>query len=171
MPAVAAPKDSALSGDGLLGRFALSADRGPVTITADVLEFDYRAGLLIYRGNVVVKQGDVTLSSDTLRLALDLEDIGRPREIVADGRVRIARGDRIATGGRAVFDQAEQTITLSDEAVLRDGQNEVAGQKVVVYLEEERSVVEGGEERVRAKLFPNGGGDETTDPSGGADEP
>ena len=170
-PAIGAPKSSSLSGDGLLSQFALSADRGPVAITADVLEFDYRTGVLSYQGNVVVKQGELTLSSDTLRLSLDLEDIGRPREIVAEGRVRIVRGERIATGGRAVFDQAAQTITLSDEAVLRDGMNEVAGQKVVVYLEEERSVVEGGDERVRAKLFPGGTAEATDDPGSAANLP
>lgn len=151
----AAPKGApALSGDGLLARFALTAKRGPVTINSESLEFDYRTGLLTYRGAVEVKQGDITLRSDLLRLTLDLEDLEHPREIVAEGNVRISNGDRVATGGRAVFDQEAQTITLSEAAVLRDGPNEVSGERVVVFLEEERSVVEGGDTRVRAKLFP-----------------
>lgn len=159
-PAVERPgasgSDSLLTGDGLLESFSLSADRGPVQVEADRLEFEYRTGRLVYYGGVKVSQADMTLTSDRLTVTLDLKDGGRPREIVAEGEVRIVHGERIATGGRAVFDHAKQTITLSEAAVLRDGPNEVAGERVVVYLEEQRSVVEGGGERVRATLFPGG---------------
>jgi len=85
--------------------------------------------------------------------------------------VRISKGERVATGGRAVFDQGAQTITLSKAAVLRDGPNEVSGERVVVYLEEERSVVEGGDTRVRAKLFPPSSGDDDAALPGGTHEP
>jgi lipopolysaccharide export system protein LptA len=149
-------KDGLLAGDGLLESFSLSADRGPVRVEAATLEFEYRTGELTYRGGVTVSQADITLSSDTLLIVLDTENIGRPKEIVAEGNVRIVNGERVATGGRAVFDQTAQTITLSRNAVLRDGPNEVAGEKVIVFLEEQRSVVEGGGERVRAVLFPSG---------------
>lgn len=168
----ATERASAITGDGLLARFALTAGRGPVTITARSLEFDYRSGVLTYRGDVRVEQGDVTMRSDLLRLTLDLEDLSHPREVVAEGHVRIAKGERVATGGRAVFDQGAQTITLSDAAVLRDGPNEVSGERVVVYLDEERSVVEGGDKtRVRAKLFPPSAGDEGAVLPGGGDGP
>jgi len=142
--------------DDLLGGFALAADRGPVTISAKELEFDYRGRVLTYRGAVSVTQADLTLHSDLLRVTIDPDAPDRLREVVAEGAVQIAKGDRRATGGRAVFDQATRTVTLSDQATLRDGPNEVAGERVVVYLDEERSVVEGGEDRVRAVLFPPG---------------
>lgn len=145
-----------LAGDGLLESFSLSADRGPVRIEAKTLEFEYKTGNLTYRGEVQVSQGDIVLTSDTLLVRLDTENVGRPKEIVAEGNVRVVSGERVATGGRAVFDQAAQTITLSRNAVLRDGPNEVAGDKVVVYIEEQRSIVEGGQDRVRAVLFPSG---------------
>lgn len=148
--------DSLLAGDGLLESFSLSSDRGPVRIEAATLEFEYRTGLLTYRGGVEVSQANITLNSDELRLKLDTEDLGHPEEIVARGNVRIVSGDRVATGGRAVFNQSDQTIVLSEDAVLRDGPNEVAGDKIVVFLDEQRSVVEGGENRVRAVLFPSG---------------
>jgi len=171
-PAPGATADAtALTGDGLLARFALTAGRGPVTISSESLEFEYRTGVLTYRGKVEVKQGDVVLRSDLLRLTLNLEDLSHPREIVAEGNVRISKGERVATGGRAVFDQGAQTITLSKAAVLRDGPNEVSGERVVVYLEEERSVVEGGDTRVRAKLFPPSSGDDDAALPGGTHEP
>ena len=141
--------------DGLLGGFALSGERGPVHIDADAMEFDYKTKVLTYRGGVIVTQGDMTLHSDTLRVILDMDHPDKPREVVAEGKVRIDKGERRATGGRAVFDNAARTVTLSDQAHLQDGPNEVAGERVVVYLDEERSVVEGGQDRVRAVLYPS----------------
>lgn len=140
--------------DNLLGGFAFAPDRGPVTISAKELEFDYRGRVLTYRGAVSVTQADLTLHSDLLRVTFEPDAPDRLREVVAEGAVRIAKGDRLATGGRAVFDQAARTVTLTDQATLRDGPNEVVGERVVVYLDEARGVVEGGEDRVRAVLFP-----------------
>ena len=68
--------------------------------------------------------------------------------------IALDQGERRATGGRAVFDQVARTVTLSDNAILRDGPNEITGNKVIVYLDEQRSVVEGGGHRVRAVLHP-----------------
>lgn len=141
--------------DGLLGGFALSGDRGPVHIDADAMEFDYKTKVLTYRGSVTVTQADMTLRSDTLRVNLDMDHPDKPREVIAEGKVRIDKGARRATGGRAVFDNAARTVTLSDQAHLQDGPNEVAGERVVVYLDEQRSVVEGGQDRVRAVLYPS----------------
>ena len=70
------------------------------------------------------------------------------------GNVRIDNGARYATGGRAIFDQGRRTLVLTETPVLHDGQNEVAGDRVIVYLDEDRSVVEGGRKRVKAVLYP-----------------
>lgn len=139
----------------LLGAFSLTSQRGPVRIKADQLEFDYRGRVLVYRGAVTVTQADLKLTSDSLRVRFDPDAPDPVREVVAEGAVRISKGQREATGGRAVFDQEKRTVTLSDDATLRDGPNEVAGERVVVYLDEERSIVEGGKDRVRAVLFPS----------------
>jgi lipopolysaccharide export system protein LptA len=140
--------------DGLLGGFSLGGEGGPVRIDADTMEFDYKEMVLTYRGGVTVTQADMTLRSDLLRLVLDRERPEEPKEVVAEGKVQIDKGTRQATGGRAVFDAGARTVTLSDKARLRDGPNEVAGERVIVFLAEERSVVEGGPERVRAVLHP-----------------
>jgi lipopolysaccharide export system protein LptA len=151
--------------EGLLSRFSFSTERGPISVQANQMEFDYRSRVLIYRGQVHVTQNDVTLESDLLRVELDPESAQPIEKIVAEGAVRIAKGERQrASGGRAVFDQKARTVTLSDKAVLRDGPNEVAGERVVVYLDEERSVVEGGQERVRAVLFPQKSGEDEAHP-------
>jgi lipopolysaccharide export system protein LptA len=153
---------------------SLGSRNEPINISSDSLELDYKGSVLTYRGNVQVKQGDVTLTSDRLSITYDREsvqkvpgatpaptaagsrgDADKIKEVVAEGNVRIRRGDRLAEGRRAVFDQGKQTIVLSDGAVLHEGPNKVAGDRIVVYLQEERSVVESGSNsRVSAVFYP-----------------
>lgn len=155
----AAAQDTSAAGPNgrgdLLSRLSLTSKSGPVSINANELEFDYRTRTLTYRGSVVVSQADLKVSSDALRVVLNEKEREVIREVIAEGKVRIEQGQRVATGGRAVFDQAKRTVVLSDNAVLREGSNEVAGERVTVYLDEERSVVEGGSRRVRALLYPD----------------
>ena len=182
-PATAANPASATNpAGGLFQSLSLGSGKGPVQIDSDTLELDYKTSHIVYRGNVQVVQGDVTLTSDTLSITYDpravkratddapaLEktatpksknatpggDADRIKEIIAEGNVKIRQGTKLAEGKRAVFDQAKQTFTLSDGAVLHDGPNQVAGERVIVYLKEDRSVVESGSNsRVKAVLYP-----------------
>jgi len=154
----AGKRDGDASRAGFLGDFSLGASKEPIRITADMLEFDYKNHVVVYRGGVEVTQGDLTLQSKTLTVHFDerAADRDKLKQIIAEGEVRIVKGTRVATGGRAVFDQAAKTVTLSDDAALHDGENHVAGEQVVVYLDEGRSVVKGGEQRVHAVLVPPG---------------
>lgn len=138
----------------------------PVTVTADKLEYDYKANVIVYRGDVVATQGDTKLRSDTLTVTLAAaksdgppdapgEGSQRLQEIVAVGNVRIDNGTRWATGGRAVFEQGNRTFVLTETPVLHDGSNEVTGDRVIVYLDENRSEVVGGKKRVKAVLYPS----------------
>ncbi len=142
------------SPDGLLGALSFSSSRAPIAVSADQMEFDYRAHVLRYSGNVVVTQADMKLESDALTVALDSGVQNRVKQVVAEGRVHLSQGTRSATAGRAEFDQMRNTVVLSDNAVLHDGPNEVSGDRVVVYLNQERSVVQGGNGRVKALLYP-----------------
>lgn len=180
------PATTANPASGLFQSLSLGSGKGPVQIDSDTLELDYKGSLVTYRGHVQVTQGDVTLTSDTLSISYDPRavkrsnpqaspapaktsgpggnDADRIKEIVAEGNVRIRQGTKLAEGRRAVFDQAKQTFTLSDGAVLHDGPNQVAGERVIVYLKEERSVVESGSNtRVKAVLYP--GKEDATDKS------
>lgn len=153
-PAGANP--GAKSPDALLGNFSLRSKSEPISVRADKLEFSYRDRVLTYTGEVVVTQADLTLKADVLSVSIDEKGADRLRQIVATGNVEIKQGERSATGGKAVFDQQQRRVELTDNPVLREGPNQISGDRVVVYLDEERSVVEGGDKRVQALLFPGG---------------
>jgi len=164
MPALASAEPAAPAGtvtrakdpDSLLGDFSLRSKSEPISVRADKLEFSYRERILTYTGSVVVTQADLTLKADVLSVSIDESGADRLRQIVATGNVEIRQGERSATGGKAVFDQTARRLELTDSPVLKEGPNQISGDRVIVYLDEERSVVEGGDKRVQALLFPGG---------------
>jgi lipopolysaccharide export system protein LptA len=155
---------------GLVDAAGLGKSKEPIVVTSDRLEYDYKSNVVVYHGGVQATQGRLKITSDTLTVTFADGRAGtaapqgglalgtgsaRLREIVAAGTVRIEDGTRWATGGRAVFDQANRTLVLSENPMLHDGANEVGGDRVIVYLDEDRSVVEGGRKRVKAVLHPD----------------
>jgi lipopolysaccharide export system protein LptA len=163
--AAAEPTREAPKGGALFDAGGFGNRKEPITITADTLEYDYKTNVVVYRGDVLATQGDTKVKSDTLTVTLTARDDQpsqapaakgqRLQQIVAVGSVRIDNGTRWATGGRAVFEQSSRTLVLTETPVLHDGSNEVAGDRVVLYLDENRSVVEGGRKRVKAVLYPS----------------
>jgi lipopolysaccharide export system protein LptA len=109
-----------------------------------------------FEGNVVAKQGDVTLSAERL-FAEYARGKGIIEKIIAEGNVRVNQEDKEARAARAVFYNLEQRVDLSGGADLTQGGNTVKGESVTIYLRENRSVITGGEGgRVKAVLHPKG---------------
>jgi lipopolysaccharide export system protein LptA len=153
-----------------LGQLSLNSSNEPIHIKSDELEFDYQANRVVYRGTVNVVQGDIVIDCKELVVNLaraEGKDDLQLQEVVAIGDVVITQGLRKATGGRAVFDQVKRQVTLLENPVLRDGPNEVAGDRIVVYLDENRSVVESSpKKRVSAILYPGSTGDKAGEKAG-----
>jgi lipopolysaccharide export system protein LptA len=76
----------------------------------------------------------------------------RIKEIIAEGNVDITTADRRATSKKAVFDEAQRTVVLTGDAHVQELGNWVSGERVTVYLDEKRSVVEGGGGDRRAEM-------------------
>jgi lipopolysaccharide export system protein LptA len=128
----------------------------PIEITADRLSADSVKHSVSFEGNVIAKQGDVTMHSDRL-FAEYSRSAGAIERILAEGNVRVSQQDREARAARAVFYNLEQRIVLSGGADLVQGGNTLKGETVTIYLRENRSVITGGEGgRVKAVIQPKG---------------
>src|SRR5262249_9663070 len=75
------------------------------------------------------------------------------KEVVAEGNVDITSGDRHATAKKAVFTQATRTVVLTGNAILQEGENRVNGEKVTVYLDDKRTIVDGGEKKSQVEMW------------------
>jgi len=82
-------------------------------------------------------------------------DSKKLKEIVAAGNVKVVQLNRRATSQKATFRQDENQVVFDGDAVIREGENVIRGERVTFYVDEGRSVVEGGkEDRVRTRITP-----------------
>ena len=139
----------------------------PIHIVSDRMDAYNEERVVVFYGNAVATQGARTIRADRLTLyykqdtntaggsTAGIESTGNLEKVVATGKVSITEGDRTATGEEAVFLQDTQKITVTGNAVLREGTNVVRGDRVVVFLDENRGVVESLENRrVTATIYP-----------------
>jgi len=134
--------------------FGFTASHAPIDITSDSVEADQKQNRVTFKGNVVAKQEDTTLYANTLVILYD-PDTKRLKEIMAIGNVKLVQTERRATGQKATFQPDENKAVLEGEAVVREGENVIRGERIIFYVDEERSIVEGGKgSRVNTRITP-----------------
>jgi lipopolysaccharide export system protein LptA len=119
------------------------------------MEVDRQKNILIYLGRVVTIQGEMTMRSDKLTTYFD-PDLQQIKEAIAEGKlVQVTQGDRVATGTKAVFDGVTQTVTMTGNPIMRQGNSQVSGEKIIYFMTEDRMIVESGKnQRVEGTIFP-----------------
>ena len=128
-----------------------------VKVTADRLDVDDTAHKLVFSGNAVAQQGDVSISSNRLTIEYAPDNQG-VNSIVAEGNVRIVQEERVATGQKAVYDKGEEKIVLTGSPVVNEGANSVRGHEIILFMNGKRSIVKGGQDsRVKAVFKPGSG--------------
>jgi len=134
---------------------ASDGKNGPVTVDADQLENLEKEGLVVFTGNVVATQNNSTQWADRMEVYLD-DKKDRIVRTVSTGNVRIVTRDcRTGTAKRAEYYDAEQRVVLIGNARVWRDDNVVTGERITIYMAEDRSVVEGGQqERVKAVFYP-----------------
>jgi len=119
-----------------------------------------------FEGSVRVQQGDLVLTCDRLIIMYDekmqgteqngsnkktvnkeLQTASGIKSITASGNVKMTQNDRMAVAGKAVFDNTKRTITLTEGPPrLWQGPDVLAAQTIVIYLDENRSELLGGDD-------------------------
>jgi lipopolysaccharide export system protein LptA len=133
----------------------------PIRVSAKSLVWDHKEQKAAFHQEVVAQQKDLTIYADDLVIYFN-EANNDVTRIVAKGNVRITQLDRRASCEEAVYDRAQNSIVLEGNPVLRQGQNEVRGKRVIFFIDKNRSVVESGDgDRVKVTLIP-----EKDEPSG-----
>jgi lipopolysaccharide transport protein LptA len=135
---------------GFRKSFASGSDsQAPLFIKSDTLTLDSKDRIFTYKGNVRVLRDALEITTDVM--------IGRYAEnqdlesILCVGNVVITKGeDMRATSNRAFYNVVTSRIELTDEPELaRDG-NILAADKIIIFVDEDRSEAEGN---VRVKVI------------------
>jgi lipopolysaccharide export system protein LptA len=135
---------------------ALAAPDGPIEVSSQRMEADQQSGNVIFSGQVVAKRGEMTIYAEQLKLYFVESDEKREIErLEADGSVRVVDGERVATAQKLEYVQTEEKMTLTGEAEIHQGGNLIAGDEIVLFIRENRSLVKSDKDgRVRAVFLP-----------------
>ena len=139
-------------------------DTPSIVVKADSLEVDNKTKVVTFSGNVDAKRDDFTIYCRKMLLYYVDQQSGnspkkmqfRIKKIMASGNVKILRtGGGMATAEEAVYYQDEEKVILTGDPIVKQGNDSIEGARITLYLKENRSVVEGSENRkVKAVLFP-----------------
>jgi lipopolysaccharide export system protein LptA len=158
----------------------LSENGGPVSYSADNLEYFDAERRLVLTGDVDIVQNDARLRSDRLTLffsgsggapapaagaanqpaaasnapgGLGSGDIER---MIAEGEVYYVRPQQSARGNRAVYDVANDSVTFTGNVVVASTDNVIRGETMVLQIGTRRTTIRpGGSGRVRGVFVPS----------------
>ncbi len=135
----------------------------PIVIHSDTLLFDQQQRIITFKGKVKARSEDMKVDCQEMIVYLRENpssgtsvESGRIEKIIALGDVVITTSDGgIARAGKAVFYQSEEKAVLTENPSVQQGPDLVEGHRIVMYLRENHSVIEGSaSKRVKATLFP-----------------
>ena len=142
----------------------------PIEIEADRMETSQENSTVFFSGNVQANQGNLVIQADKMTVQYAKSGSGPDtsvapgagltqniEQIKANGNVKIVQNDWVATGDTMDFNADDRIITLAGNAKAWQNKNMVSGEKIILYLDEGKSVVEKSSsegERVKAFIYP-----------------
>jgi lipopolysaccharide export system protein LptA len=144
----------------------------PIHVVADRLEVDNSLQAAYFVGAVKAVQGDVTIVCDKMEVYYErsapesaerersragalMDDGGKVHTVIALGHVRITQQDRVAVGRKATYWAGSRKILLQGQATAWRGPNQVSGEQITMFLDDNQSIVESKPgNRVTVTIFP-----------------
>lgn len=135
----------------------------PINFEAESLEVRDQDAMAIFSGNVVVRQNDTVLKTAKLTVFYERDESGsasaeqqqqqqQVRRLEAEGDVLVTSGPQTASGNAAIFDTKAETITVTGNVVLTQGDNVIRGPRLVIDVASGQAKMEGG--RVQMLIEP-----------------
>lgn len=163
-----------LAWSGLAGALAAEKDQplaktsnvGPVpmVIKSNTLEVNDALRIVTFSGEVDAKKDDFTILCNKMLVYYEKlpgqkeGEVGGTRidRIVASGEVKITRAEGgVAKAEEAVYYQVDEKLVLTGRPVVNQGNDFVEGDRITIFLKENRSVVESAKDnKVKATIFP-----------------
>ncbi len=126
---------------------------GPIEIAVDgSVEWQQKKRVFVARGNARAKQGDVTLRAETIAAHYRTGKDGGTEiwRIDAEGAVRIAGNDQVATGRKGTYDVDKQLLVLTGKPKFTPGAERISASRSLEYSQaRNRAVARGNAVAVR----------------------
>lgn len=153
-PAAAAEQTAKLPATTYQG-LGMSSDQ-PIQFESEQLEVHDQDKTAVFTGHVIVRQGTTVLKTDRLTVFYQGSPTGQgPQQVSrleAKGNVLVTSPNQTASGDNGTFDTAANTILLTDNVVLTQGDNVIRGAKLLIDINTSQAKMLGG--RVQMLIAP-----------------
>jgi lipopolysaccharide transport protein LptA len=119
---------------------------GGTIITSDELHSDQNTHISIFTNNVVVIGTNFKMNCQEMTVYFDKDN--KVQRIVSTGDVVIIQPDRVTHCGHAEYFHDEDKFILTDQPVILDHKNTVAGPEITIFRGNQKMIVKGGRSRV-----------------------
>lgn len=116
----------------------------PIDISSQRIEVQDRANRAVFAGDVIARQGSLTLATERLTVAYTSSGGLEINRLDASGGVVVRSPSETARGNFGVYDLDRKLITLIGAVQLSRGGSEINGQRLTIDLNSGRAVVDGG---------------------------
>ena len=117
-----------------------TARQAPLDIKADRMELDQPRGTVVFEGAVRAAQPGFVLRC--VRLRARIGEDGALSSLVAEGPLEVTVGEYVARAGRATYDPETGVLELTGEPEVLRGVDRLRGERVRVWPDAGRVVVE-----------------------------
>ncbi len=147
---------------------------GPIDMSANELELVDAQHLAIWRGDVEALQGRNRMHADVLNIyfagtpsadpkatstAAPGRNWGKVQKVEAEGKVFFVSPTQTARGDHGLYQQGTDTITITGDVIVVQGQSVIHGDKLLINLKTNQATMvsnaPGGAGRVRGVFYPN----------------
>lgn len=149
---------------GPLASAQISSQSGqPIAYSADRGEFVQAERRLVLSGNAELLQGRNRVRANAITLTYGAGEgggVGDVDRIEASGEVYFVTPEQVARGDRAVYTASDDTIVVTGEVILTQGENVLSGDRLTIHVGSGRSTMQGGAasgRRVQGVFYPEGG--------------
>jgi lipopolysaccharide export system protein LptA len=139
----------------------------PIHVEAERMESNQQEESVLFTGNVEAIQGILVIRADlmTVFYRKSEEDSGSEKiasksidKLQASGNVKIIQDDWLASGDEMEYKTEGRKVVLTGNSKIWQGNSTVTGERIVLYLDEGKSIVENQSvnsgERVKAFFYP-----------------
>ncbi len=125
-----------------------------VVITGEALDYYFKEDRVVITGNVLLERErevepeeeggtptkkKMTVASDQMDINIETQDLS------ATGNVKFTEEDTTASGDKAIYSDKDEKLTLIDNAMVKQGDNEISAGEIIISLKEDWIEAEKGE--------------------------
>lgn len=145
-------------------QLASGGEGGPIMFSADNMQADNADHTVVLDGRVQLLQDNARFQADYVKIFYTQSSTGERDQvsrIEARGKIYYVVDDQVMRGDQAVYTRADDTMIMTGDVILKQGQNVLTGNRLTYVVGPKRSTLDGAPAsssrgRVRGVFYPEG---------------